>query len=158
MGALINHIRTEWHVMKGAPFSFVVLLLLGLSVGFYAGMQWRAQEVANAESLVRVKEAERQFSEQQLSNISPSTVDIGGGRPDKPDPRVDQLKTAFKESGWNVATGGKSTTDAVNLVLRTQDMKASTTIENALKDAGVTYQMAKPSTAGGTDFLLGPAK
>lgn len=58
--------------MRGAPGSFIILLLLGLSLGFAGGMAWRGQEVANAGSLVRVKDEERQFSERQLSDIKSS--------------------------------------------------------------------------------------
>ncbi|GLQ81449.1 hypothetical protein GCM10007881_49700 [Mesorhizobium huakuii] len=159
----IEFIRNERDGLMRAPFTFLTVLIGGLVLGFAGGMAWRAQEVANAESLGRVKDEERQYSERQLSDIktnlkiNPATVDIGGGHTDKPDPRVEQLKDAFKDSGWDVGAM-KSQFATSDLVLSAPDPKAANTIEKALKDAGVTYQTAKPSTTGGTDFFLGPAK
>jgi hypothetical protein len=162
MGALVDHIKAEWRVMKGAPISFVALLLLGLSGGFAVGMAWRGQEVANAESLARVRDAQREFSEQQLIEIkerlksSPSSVDILDGKPGSTDQRVDQLKRAFSTSGWEVNTGPLSGV-AHSITLRAKDDNSATTIENALKGAGVGFETVPSTATGTTDFVLGAA-
>ncbi|MER9968127.1 hypothetical protein [Mesorhizobium sp. M0060] len=173
---MLDHITKEWGVLKGAPLAFFILLAIGLSGGFKVGLMWRDQEVADGKALVllkdgqidgyqkalsdRLEKVEKQLSENQLSLIrskiqaDPSSVDIIGGHPDKPDPRVDQLKGAFKDSGWNVGASQMQTSTS-DLVLRAQDPRAATTIENALKDAGIVYEAVKPLTNGSTDFLLG---
>lgn len=163
MGGFIERIVQDWEVLKRAPGAFLILLAGGLAVGFAGGMVWRGQEVAVLENLMRLKDEERQFSERQLSDIksglkvNPSSVDIiGGKRPD--DPRVDQLKNVFKDSGWSVGVGQPSPDVTTSLVLRTADPKAASTIEKTLKDAGVGYQMATPSGKTGTDFLLSNSK
>lgn len=151
--------------MKGAPGSFVLLLVFGLLAGFAAGMAWRGQEVANAESLVKVKEAQRELSEQQLTDIktrlsaNPSSVDIIGGTPDKPDPRVDQFKSIFQDSGWSVDTKSITAPNSTkSITLRTPDDKAAHTLEKALNDAGVHYDTVKPNDASGAqDFQLKPS-
>lgn len=151
--------------MKGAPGSFVLLLLFGLAAGFGGGLAWRGQEVANIESLVRVKEAEREFSERQLTEIktklseNPSSVDIIGGKTAKPDPRVDQLKSVFTDSGWSVGTKSIAPPNpAQNLTLRTPDDKAAHTLEKALNEAGVHYDTVKPNDASGVqEFQLKPS-
>lgn len=151
--------------MKGALGSFILLLIFGLAAGFAGGLAWRGQEVANIESLIKVKEAQRELSEQQLADFktrlsaNPSSVDIIGGTPDKPDPRVDQFKNIFQDSGWSVDTKSITTPNPPqSLTLRTQDDKAAHTLEKALNDAGVTYDSVKPNdTSGIRDFQLKPS-
>lgn len=140
--------------MKGAPVSFVLLLGVGLSTGFVGGLQWRAQEIANAEMLVRATEAQRALSDRQveefksrLRKADPAVVDILGDGV-----KAEQLKGAFSDSGWQVNMDHAPVDD---LVLRAKDNNAAATIQRALKDAGVDYKEIPPNGRGSTDFLLG---
>jgi hypothetical protein len=45
---MLDYIAKEWHVLKGAPVTFIILLALGLGGGFAGGMVFRGQELAEA--------------------------------------------------------------------------------------------------------------
>ncbi len=135
---------------------------------------WRGQEVANAESLVKLKtgeleefkklekrigDVERKLTEQQLSAIRtglekrPSAVDIytpiGNGLGAE---YSKQLLDVFRDSGWKVET--KKQPDAYRdggLHLTVPDSQAASSVSEALKDAGVSYK-----SMSGTEFLIGP--
>lgn len=176
---IFEYLSKEGGALKSAPIASVLLVVVGLFGGYMFKSALTSEHIATLDTIIREKDGkidglektisnrldkvERALSEQQLSSIqaniksAPASVDIGSAHPDKPDPRIDQLKSVFKDSGWDVGAM-KSQFATSDLVLSAPDPKAADTIEKALKDAGVTYQTAKPSTAGGTDFLLGPAK
>ncbi|MER9257763.1 hypothetical protein [Mesorhizobium sp. M0619] len=176
----LDTIKSELQVLKGAPFSVCLLVAAGLWGGYQFASVLTAERIATLETMVherdgeiegyqktlsdRLDKVEKALSDQQLSSIKSSlkdghgSVDILDSNPDKPDPRADQLKTAFRDSGWDVMMVAKNVTDAADLVLRTTDPKAATSVEKALRDAGVTYQMATPPGNTGTDFLLRNSK
>jgi hypothetical protein len=176
---VFEYLSKEGGALKGAPIASVLLVVIGLFGGYMFESKLTSEHIATLDTMIRERDGkidglektissrldkvEKALSDQQISSIkaniktAPASVDIGGGHPDKQDPRVDQLKNVFRDSGWSVGTA-QSQSATTDLLLRAPDLKTSTTIENALKDAGVTYQTAKPPTTGGTDFLLGPAK
>ncbi|THF58715.1 hypothetical protein [Ollibium composti] len=163
MGALIDHIKSEWSVLKGAPMAFIIVLVFAVCLGFTGGMMWRGQEVANAESKASAVEAELHYSDRQLQDIKerlkqapPSSVDIIGGQKGPDAPKAKQLKDIFSDSGWQVDTGSPTEGDLHNLTLRTKDETSASAVAGALKNAGVDFKAIKaPSATNTTDFVLG---
>lgn len=175
---IYEHIKSEWPVIKGAPVAFLGLLIAGISGGFAGGMIFRAQEVANAESLVRLKDGqldeyrkqieerlqnvEQQLTDQQISKIkaaiesAPSKVEILTGDKVGWSGEVSgQLKNAFQLSGWNVLPSTVLNGEADTVVLRAPDARTSTIINEALAGAGVRYDtVLPPQQKGAVDFIL----
>ncbi|WP_224702001.1 hypothetical protein [Devosia aquimaris] len=127
MGSILEHIQKEWGTLKGAPLAFFVLLFLGLALGGAGGHAWRGQEVANLESLMRLKDGELttltkqmeerlkkvedRLSEQQVTTLEsslreiPSKIEIVKSRVGGLEPVIaGQLETVFSDSGWKVLT------------------------------------------------------
>ena len=184
---IFEHLKSEWEVLRSAPLAFLGLLILGLGGGFTGGMMWRGQEVANAESLLRLRDGEldtyrksiekrlgdveKQLTLQQISAIQdaltnfPSTVDFLSVNK-KFAPLATQLKTVFTESGWTVANEPETAPDdrlSNGVVIRASDNQAAETIGKALEGAGVTYQSTPGSSGGsaltgGVEFTVGPSR
>ncbi|MFP9137909.1 hypothetical protein ACLI1C_12090 [Devosia sp. XGJD_8] len=127
MGGILEHIQKEWGTLKGAPLAFLVLLFLGLALGGAGGHAWRGQEVANLESLMRLKDGElttltKQMEErlkkvedtlsaQQVTTLEsslreiPSQIEIMKSFVEGGEPVIaGQLEAAFSDSGWKVFT------------------------------------------------------
>lgn len=60
-------------VLKGAPMAFIGLLVVGLGGGFAGGCLFMAQEVANKQSLIELKDGQiddyRKSIEERLKNV-----------------------------------------------------------------------------------------
>jgi hypothetical protein len=176
---LLEYIRAEWAVLKQAPLSFFLLAALSIVAGFGLGMFVRGQELANMESLLklkdgeldelksieeRLKNVETKLSAQQLSSIrqslqkSPSAVSIVTG-PKSANPYFNQIQEVFKGSGWTVKAAHSSDISG-SLVLQAPDEESSAAIEKALTNAGVNYQtVPAKGKPGATEFYLGtPSK
>ncbi|GAA4121569.1 hypothetical protein ACFFTN_21060 [Aminobacter aganoensis] len=174
MGAL-EHLKSEWHVVRGAP----VAVLIFIVTGFGLGLLFMRQEVANAQSEVRLKDTEIgqlkgerddyrkqveerfQKIEQQLSSAqqsklmdllksSPSNVEIFS---DPTVPLSGQITDVFTKSGWQVNT---TETAKDSVVLRAIDPKSQAAIGTALRDAGVKFDLSAPASGGmsAVDFIL----
>jgi hypothetical protein len=48
MQKLFDHIRSEWAVLRGAPFTFLTLVIFGVAAGLVIG-QWHYSERFNAQ-------------------------------------------------------------------------------------------------------------
>ena len=168
-------------MLMRAPIAFVILLAASLSLGFAGGLMWRGQEVANAESLVRLKDGEleelkkfekrigaieEKLSMQQINTIesilkgSPSSIEILKD-PKASAPFSNQWTDVFEKSGWSVDVSPIVQDTKAELILRSKDIKSSTTIEKALVDAGLKFEVVGVANGGGdntTDFWLSPFK
>lgn len=166
--------------MKGAPISFAILLLLGLGAGFWGGMAFRAQQVANAESLVRLKDGEldnyqkiinerlerveKQLSAQQLSSIEStlkavpvSSVALSAGQDHEDASNLArQLQSAFTKSGWKVTDAPAAEFKGVSL--KVDDYGSTAAIAKALEDAGVAFAVSTDikdnGAIGATEFFI----
>ena len=167
-------IKAEWPVLKGAPISFAGLLIVGLCSGFAFGMMWRGQEVANYESVVKLKDGqldeyqkatnarldrvEKILSAKQLSSLeqslksSPSNVIISSD-PNTSKVYAKQLEDVFTKSGWEVDTKGpKYSPDT--FTLETKDALSSDVVKKALNAGDVPFVSKKNDAKGTTEFQL----
>lgn len=143
------------------------------------------QEVANAESLVRLKDGElaqkngeidgyrktieerlgkieKQLSVQQINAIQselskrPSTVNIVGPQPKDESAVAKQILETFKNSGWDVQTQyATQDKEPAGWVLRSDQKDSITTIGKALSGAGISYEAITNPSTGKTDIMLG---
>lgn len=174
MDAILNHIGKEWQVLKTAPGTFIVLIILGLAGGFTGGLGWRGQELANVESLMRLKEGEidsyrksindrldkveKSLSDQQLSyfqdtlRTAPSTVEITiGGK--AYEPFAKQVLSAFEAGGWKVqSTINADTQEGINITA--SGLLDAGLITKALTSADVDFQSVQLTKS--TEFFLWP--
>ena len=179
-------IKAEWPIVSAAPWSFGGVLIGGLIVGFSVGMVFRAQEVANAESLVRLRDAEislkdtelsgfrksvedrlknveQKLSAQQISFIEtalktkPSTVSIYAGGKASED-YVKQVKDVFTNSGWTVQAELSHDTQR-NLTVKTANGESAGIVTKALEGAEIKYESIELGGANGeTIFYLGSSE
>ena len=171
---IIQYIKDEWAVLKKAPWSFVILLALGLGGGFAFGLFWRGQEVANYDTLIKLKDGqiddykksindrldkvEKTLSANQLSSLelwlktSPSKVVISSD-PKTSLPYKEQILTAFKNSGWEVDP--KTTlSDMEIFTLQTSDPSSASAVSKALSAAGVPFKSIANPPKGTIEFQL----
>lgn len=172
--AILEHIKQEWAVLRGAPISFGLLLLLGIGGGFAGGLIFMQQQVANLESLIRLKDGElgglqelndrvksieAKLSVQQLSSLksylggAPSSVRISTSK--SGNTVADQLETTFKDSGWTVNLD-RSLKDDKGFVIQPNDPKSSKSISRALDGAGVSYKTINKGNDAAPDFAIAP--
>ena len=159
--------------MKGAPFSFGAILVSGLLLGFAAGQYLMRQEVANAESLVKLKDGqideyqktinerldkvEKTLSAQQLSTLetwlkaSPSMVSLSTD-PKGTDPFTMQLVDTFKKSGWDVMP--RPYDKLGYLFIEPKDATGVAVVLKALMEAKVPFESTDKGVKGLTVFKL----
>ena len=171
---VVEYIKSEWTVLKAAPVAFLGFLIAGLVLGYLGGSTLRSQEVANLESLIRLKDGEldeyrkkieqrldnveKQLSAQQISALEealkqakqPSRIELKGGEQGKIE---NQLKDTFEKSGWFVQPLPSDEPDGPGTI-RTEDKGAAKSTDKALKDAGVNYTVSTPPGTSATDFML----
>lgn len=163
-------------MLKTAPISFVSLLVLGLAGGFAVGMAFRSQELANVESLMRLKDGEldsyrksiderlnrveKQLSEKQVSDITSALKGVDQGKvdfhtgklPEGYSPEtVEQLKDIFKKSGWTVETEPSQN----GFAIQTSDPASTEAVSKAFGKAGIEYE-TMGGGVGSTKFQLKP--
>lgn len=174
MGVILDHIKAEWDVLKGAPIAFVALLAAGVIGGFGGGCLFMSQQLANMQSLVDLKDGqidayrksiedrldkvEKTLSAQQLSSLEamlkaePSLVYLGGNP--TASPYATQLVDKFKDAGWVVQPSEAATEKGI--ILRAPDAKSSTTIQDAFSKAGVPFEAVDSfAPMGAKEFYLG---
>ncbi len=167
-------------MLKQAPLVFAILLIGGLIAGFAGGLLFRGQELANAESLVKLKDGEidnyqktinerlerveKQLSAQQLSSIestlkgaptSSVALSAGQGHEDTAN-LAKQLQSAFTKSGWQV-TAAHPEGEFKGVSLKVDDRESTMAIAKALQDAGVSFDTSTDvdnGKIGATEFLI----
>ena len=166
-------IKAEWPILKGAPFSFGGLVVVALSAGFAFGMMWRGQEVANYESLIKMRDGqiddyqksinsrldkvEKTLSEKQLSTLetwlktAPSKATIFAD-PNTNSIFAKQFSDTLMKSGWTVDPKSDGFKDY--LKIETQDIKSADVVLKALTEAGVSFKSTGIDAKGTTAFKL----
>jgi hypothetical protein len=171
-----SHIKDEWATLIAAPVAFIGLAVLSAVGGYAVGFGMRGQEVANLESLIRLKDGElsglsKQLEErikkvedtlsaQQVSALESSLstnpskvefrtwIDSAASEPQI----AGQLESIFKDSGWQVVPGSQTTepTDWANMVLlAAPDDANGAAIKAAFEAADLPYDL-KTLAAGET--------
>ena len=167
---LIQHIQKEWSVLKGAPLAFVILLVGACAFGYFVnGLLLNAQiqnlqsAVTNANAataaanadLQRLRDASnqsaapKQVPPDQIAKIEqvlqkrPSSVEWYSNPTSEVGLTIgDQMKSAFNDSGWTVATEGGMLAIAgpdVAATLRVAKGKDTDAVAAALDAAKVNY-------------------
>ncbi|MER9741780.1 hypothetical protein [Mesorhizobium sp. M0187] len=173
----LDYIKSEWHVVKGAPLAFALLLVAGLIGGYAFESILTAERVATLETMIRQRDGEidgyqktlsdrmdkveKALSAQQLSSIettltrSPTaTVELQSDREWTDTAEIArQLQSTFEKTGWTVdKSQGKS---GAGVVLRATSDVATSVIRNALDEAAVPYKTTPISgPTGGMEFML----
>lgn len=167
--------------------TIVLVLLAGFVGGFTVGMILRAEQVANVESRIKLRDEEieglrksidarlqagpkvdAQIPPDKVTSIegilraTPSTVNIITGRNSSPINAMysAQISDVFKSSGWDV--NSFKTEGAPNsLILRTTNQRDASAITEALKAAGLKYEAVgwgNIEGSGAADFYIGTPK
>lgn len=178
----LDSIKSEWTTVRGAPWSVAALVGASLFGGFTVGQGQMKQQLANAESLVKLKDGqideyqkatnarldkvEKILSARQLSSLelglkaAPSKVIISA------DPSISKIYTkqfedVFKNSGWQVDTksiysslGDKSDYSPDTFTLETKDAIGATIVSKALSEAGVKFTKMTSEIQGAMKFQL----
>ena len=170
-----SHIKDEWATLIAAPVAFIGLAALAAVGGYAVGHGMRGQEVANLESLVRLKDGELSalskalderlkkvedtLSAQQVSALesalsaNPAKVEFLNWINGASEPLMaGQLESVFKDSGWQVVPGNQTTepADWANMVLlAAPDDANGAAIKAAFEAADLPYDL-KTIAAGET--------
>lgn len=173
---IVKYISKEWRVLKSAPFSFLVLLTLGLAGGFGMGTKFMSQELATTKARLdlkndeingiksglekRIEKVEDIISKQKIHIFmneitkNPSNVKLSINKSYKEDINIlNQINSAFKTSGWNTELNEfvGSYSDVVQINPEQKD--SADTIEKALNDAKINHSVFTDEI-GNTSFVI----
>ena len=163
----IKFIEERWKVLMANPGLFILVLVVGIG----GGLAWKQQEIANHESLMRVKEAEiAQLKERLLSlpaepsapatrqetdQLTPDEIDrvrgLLSGKPSYVEIMSNpgsmwsaQISSVFSESGWKVEQSPSVlAADAPTVYLTWSDDADTGTIKAAFDAVGLKYELSK---------------
>ncbi len=178
---ILDHLQSEWDVLRRAPLSFVILIGLAFSGGFYVQGVLKQQEISNYESAIKAKngqldalrgqldayqksiserldKVEKTLSESQTTTLQ----ELLGRNPSKINFSTEknsnnlfekQMLDVFKVSGWDVGVVDIMG-PAGYFSIETLDPKSTKTITDAFKGVDIPFKFFVPDDSSKAQFRI----